>query len=95
MLDLALASVAIPTIYSKTKDTFTEKQKSSNNKDDNKFKMLGPKVPLNWNLTKDMSKEVKNFLSDDFKPPGPLVPAKMPAGFGFAKPGTIRMNGDG
>ena len=25
MLDLALASVAIPTIYSKTKDTFTEK----------------------------------------------------------------------
>lgn len=97
MLDLALASVALPTIYNKAKDTFSEQQRSTNKKDENKFTKLGPKMPLNFNLTKDLSNEVKNFLSDDFnKPQGPLpLPAKVPAGFGFHKPGGIRMNNDG
>jgi len=95
MLDLALASVALPTIYSKAIDTFSETNKSSNKKNEhqNHFSKLVPKPPIN--MTKDVSKEVKNIFSDDFnKPMGGFQLAKVPVQFekGFGKQ-KIRMNG--
>ena len=99
LLDFALASVALPTIYSKAIDTFSEPQKSGSKKEENRFNKLVPKVPLN--MTKDVSKDVKSFLGDDhMKPPNgfPLpLPAKVQAfypNFIGGKAKTIRANGD-
>lgn len=84
LLDFALASVALPTIYSKAADTFTEQQKSGIKKDGNQFNKLIPKAlpkpPIN--MTKDVSKEVSGILDDFNKPSGgfPMpIPAKVNA----------------
>ena len=78
MLDLALASVALPTIYHKAIDTFSESNRSTNKKNENQFKNLVPKPPIN--MTKDVSKEVKKLFGDDFKTPsGGFELAKVPA----------------
>ena len=82
LLDFALASVALPTLYSKAADTFTEQHKSGSKKDDNQFNKLIPKAlhtpPVN--MTKDVSKEVSSILDDINKPSGgfPMpIPAKV------------------
>ena len=101
LLDLAIASVALPTIYTQAIDTFSEQKKSTSggaalktvgfgDKADkaipeNKFQEL-IKNGMPVNMTKDVSKEFKNYFKDDFtKPPGTFgAPAYAPD-TGFSK----------
>lgn len=62
LLDMAVASVALPTVYNKSVDTFAE-IKQSNKKEDNKFMKLIPKPPVNF------TSEVRSEIEDSIKFP--------------------------